>query len=289
MAETPCSQRFACKVLGLRRNTARYRPQRRARDAVLEALLREIYAHHPQLGHRKVKAILNRRLRLEGRPLAGLRLVRRLRRRLCLCVPQPKRKRVRRGLTTGRMPTKAMKPRDVWTWDFLADITTVGGTFRILALIDEFTKQCVGHYVARSINAQDVMRTLAQAISEHGAPGHIRSDNGSEFIARVVRDGLALRGIKTLCIDPGSPWQNGFIESFNASFRKELLDREQFYTLTEARVVIADWVEDYNAYRPHGAIGYLTPYEFTGREPGLRPSGLTQEPSKTTLLEATQL
>jgi hypothetical protein len=107
MAGTPCSQRFACKVLGLRRNTARYRPQRWARDGVLEALLREIYAHHPQLGHRKVKAILNRRLRLEGRPLAGLRLVRRLRRRLCLCVPQPKRTRVRKGLTTGRMPTKA--------------------------------------------------------------------------------------------------------------------------------------------------------------------------------------
>jgi len=98
-----------------------------------------------------------------------------------------------------------------------------------------------------------------------------------------------LRNIKTLYIDPGSPWQNGFIESFNASFRKELLDREQFYTLTEARVVIADWVEDYNAYRPHGAIGYLTPYEFTGREPGLRPGCLTQEASKTTLPEATQL
>jgi putative transposase len=90
-------------------------------------------------------------------------------------------------------------------------------------------------------------------------------------------------------IDPVSPWQNGFIESFNASFRKELLDREQFYTLTEARVVIADWVEDYNAYRPHGALGYLTPDELMGGAPGLRPSGLTQETSKTTLPEATQL
>jgi transposase InsO family protein len=147
----------------------------------------------------------------------------------------------------------------------------------------------VGHYVARSINAQDVMRTLAQAISEHGAPEHIRSDNGSEFIARVVRDGLALRGIKTLYIDPGSPWQNGFIESFNACARRELLDRELFYTLSEARVVFAGWIDDYNAYRPHGAIGYLTPDEFTGREPGLRPGCLTQEPSKTTLREATQL
>ena len=271
MAETPCSQRFACKVLGLRRNTARYRPQRRARDAVLEALLREIYAHHPQLGHRKVKAILNRRLRLEGRPLAGLRLVRRLRRRLCLCVPQPKRKRVRRGLTTGRMPTKALKARDVWTWDFLADITTVGGTFRILALIDEFTKQCVGHYVARSINAQDVMRTLAQAISEHGAPAHIRSDNGSEFIARTVRDGLALRGIKTLYIDPGSPWQNGYVESFNCRFRDECLNGEQLYTLSEARVVISDWICLYNEERPHGGVGYLTPNEAAARPRAFGP------------------
>jgi len=148
-----CSQRFACKVLGLRKNTARYRPQRRARDAFPEALLREIYAHHPQLGPRKAKAILNRRL--------------------CPCVPSPKRQGVCMSLTTGRMPTMALKPREVWTWDFLADITTVGGTFRILALVNEYTKQCVGHYVARSINVQEVMRTLAQAISELGVPSHI--------------------------------------------------------------------------------------------------------------------
>jgi transposase InsO family protein len=289
MAGTPCSQRFACKILGLRRNTARYRPLRLARYAPLEASLREIYAHHPQLGHRKAKAILNRRLRQEGRPLVGLRLVRRLRRRLCLCVPPPKRKRVRKGLTTGRVPTKAAHARHVWTWDFVADITTVGGTFRILAIIDEHTKECVGHHVARSINAEDVMRSLARAISEHGAPGHIRSDNGSEFIARVVRDGLALRGIKTLYIDPGSPWQNGFIESFNACARRELLDREQFYTLSEARVVFAGWIDDYNAYRPHGAIGYLTPDELMGGTPGLRPSVLTLEAPQTTLPEATQL
>jgi len=288
MTGASCSQRFACKVLGLRRNTARYRPLRRARDAVLEAALREIYGHHPQLGHRKVKAILNRQRRKEGLPLVGLRLVRRLRRRLCLCVPPPKRKRVRRGVTTGRVPTKATHARHVWTWDFLMDITTLGGTFRIFGIIDEHTKECVGYHVARSITAKDVLHALARAISEHGAPEYIRSDNGSEFIAKVVREGLAARNIKTLYIDPGSPWQNGFIESFNASFRKELLDREQFYTLTEARVVIADWVEDYNAYRPHGAIGYLAPYEFTGREPGLRPGCLTQEASKTTLPEATQ-
>ncbi len=115
-------------------------------------------------------------------------------------MPPPKRKRVRKGLTTGRVPTKATHTRHVWTWDFVADITTVGGTFRILALIDEHTKACVGYHVARSINAHDVMRSLARAISEYGAPEYIRSDNGSEFIARVVRDGLAARNIKTLYI-----------------------------------------------------------------------------------------
>jgi transposase InsO family protein len=120
-------------------------------------------------------------------------------------------------------------------------------------------------------------------------PWSARSDNGSEFIARTVCDGLALRGIKTLYVDPGSPRQNGFIESFNACARRELLDREQLYTLSEARVVISGWIDDYNTHRPHGALGYLTPDELMGGEPGLRPSGLTQEPSKTTLPEATQL
>jgi putative transposase len=120
-------------------------------------------------------------------------------------------------------------------------------------------------------------------------PWSARSDNGSEFIARTVCDGLALRGIKTLYIDPGSPWQNGFIESFNACARRELLDREQFYTLSEARVVFAEWIDDYNAYRPHGAIGYLSPDETMGAEPAPWPHGLTLEPSKTTLLEAIQL
>ena len=289
MTSSSCSQRLVCKVLGLRRNTARYRPLRRARDAPVEAALREIYAHHPQLGHRKVKAILNRQLRKAGLPSVGLRLVRRLRRRLCLGVPPPKRKRVRKGLTTGRVPTKATHARHVWTWDFVADITTVGGTFRILALIDEYTKECVGWHVAWSIGAADVLQALTRAISEYGAPEHIRSDNGTEFIAGVIRTGLAVRNIKTIYIDPGSPWQNGFIESFNASFRSELLNREQFYTLSEARVVIADWVEDTNAYRPHGAIGYLTPYEFTGRSPGHRPGCLTPETTKTNLPEVAQL
>lgn len=288
-AGASCSQRLACRVLGLRRNTARYRPRRAALHASLEAALREIYAHHPQLGHRKAKALLNRRLRREGRPLVGLRLVRRLRRRLCLCVPPPKRKRVRKGLTTGRVPTKAAYARHVWTWDFVADITTVGGAFRIFAIIDEFTKQCVGHHVARSISAHDVMLGLVRAIGEYGAPGYIRSDNGSEFIAEVVREGLAARDIKALYIDPGSPWQNGFIESFNGCFRRELLDREQFCTLSEAKVVVAGWFEDYNIYRPHGAIGYLTPHELMGREAPLEPPCLTLETSKTTLLEATQL
>jgi putative transposase len=275
MAGTPCSQRFACKVLGLRRNTARYRPLRLARYAPLEPALREIYAHHPQLGHRKAKAILNRRLRQEGRPLVGLRLVRRLRRRLCLCVPPPKRKRVRKGLTTGRVPTKATHARHVWTWDFVADITTVGGTFRILAIIDEHTKECVGHHVARSINAEDVMRSLARAISEHGAPGHIRSDNGSEFIAESVQGFMSEQGIKAIYIDPGCPWQNGVIESFNSRFRKEFSDRWYFHNYDDIMVAMNDWLLDYNRYRPHGSLGFMTPDEFAGKPVDRRAHLLT--------------
>jgi transposase InsO family protein len=147
----------------------------------------------------------------------------------------------------------------------VSDITTRGGGFRTLVLIDEHTKQCVAHHVARRIGAEDVMAVLAKAIESYGAPEHIRSDNGPEFIARTVRDGLANRGIRTLYIDPGSPWQNGYVESFNSRFRDECLNGEQLYTLSEARVVISDWIGIYNEERPHGGVGYLTPNEAAAR------------------------
>ena len=157
----------------------------------------------------------------------------------------------------------------------MSDIKTRGGGFRTLVLIDEYTKQCVAHHVARRIAAEDVMAVLAKAIESYGAPEHIRSDNGPEFIARTVRDGLANRGIRTLTIDPGSPWQNGVIESYNSCFRREFADRWWFHNYDDIAVAMGDWLWDYNRYRPHGSLGFKTPDEFAGKPVDRRAHLLT--------------
>jgi len=233
--------------------------------------------------------LVNRLLAPQGLPSVGLRQIRRLRRVLCLSVPQEKPRRPRRGRTTGRIPTKAAYARHVWTWDFVSDITTRGGGFRTLVLIDEHTKQCVAHHVARRIGADDVMVVLAKAIEAHGALEHIRSDNGPEFIARTVRDGLANRGIRTLTIDPGSPRQNGVIESYNSCFRREFADWWWFHNYDDIAVAMGDWLWDYNRYPPPWRHRLPHPRRTQGGTPGLRPSVLTQESSETTLTEATRL
>ena len=183
LARTTCSERRACRILGLHRNTARYSARPRKAAPEVERALLAVFSRHPRLGHRKAKVLVNRLLAAQGLPAVGLRQIRRLRRLLCLSVPQEKPRRPRRGHTTGRIPTKAAYARHVWTWDFVSDITTRGGGFRTLVLIDEHTKQCVAHHVARRIGADDVMAVLSKAIEAYGAPEHIRSDNGPEFIA----------------------------------------------------------------------------------------------------------
>ena len=193
------------------------------------------------------------------------RIVQRLRRELGLTVPAKKPKKRRRGSSTG-LPTKATHRGHVWTWDFVHDTTVRGGKLRMLNVIDEFTRECLCIYVDRRINARKVRRIISELIDIHGAPEHIRSDNGSEFIERDLRDWLAQNQIKTLYIELGSPWQNGYIESFNARFREECLNREQLWTLSEARVVIEDWRWKYNNIRPHRSLGYITPLEFTQKE-----------------------
>ena len=129
----------------------------------------------------------------------------------------------------------------VWTWDFIADATVRGGALRILTILDEHTRECHVLRVDRALRAPDVLAWLQKAIEEHGAPEYLRSDNGSEFIAKIVQQWLAENHIKTIYIEPGSPWQNGFVESFHGRFRDECLNREQLWTLTEARVVIGDY------------------------------------------------
>ena len=158
----------------------------------------------------------------------GSRIIQKLQRELGLVVPAKK-------------PTKATHRGHVWTWDFVHDATMRGGKLRMLNVLDKHTRECLCIHVDRRINARKVRQIISNLIDVHGAPEHIRSDNGSEFIERGLREWLAENKIKTLYIDPGSPWQNGFIESFNARLREKCLNREQLWTLTEARVVIEDW------------------------------------------------
>ena len=141
----------------------------------------------------------------------------------------------------------------------MADRTDNGGRLRILSLIDEHSRECLALHVARKLTAHDLVEVMERLVVERGAPEHIRSDNGSEFIARILRDWLARRGVKTLYIEPGSPWQNGHVESFNGSLRDECLDRELMLSVAEARVLAEDYRRHYNEERPHGGIGYRTP------------------------------
>ncbi len=233
------------------------------------ARLQALSAQHPRYGYRRIAALL----RQEGWPV-GKRVIQKLHRQAGLRVPPAKRKRVRRGFSTG-LPTKALHRNHVWTWDFIADATVRGGALRMLTILDEFTRECHVLRADRALRSQDVLTWLQKAIAANGAPEYIRSDNGSEFIAHVIRDWLAAARIKTIYIEPGSPWQNGFVESFHGRFRDECLNRETLWSLTEARVVIEDYRQHYNTHRPHSRLGYQSPARYAHQlTQSLAPVGL---------------
>lgn len=235
VAQKKCSGRAACRFLKLSRSIWRYR--RREATATEERLaqrLKELSEKHPRYGYRRIAALLRR----EGWAV-GKRHVQKLRWAEGLRVPPTKRKIVRRGRSTG-LPTKAEHRGHVWTWDFISDATTRGGALRMLTILDEYTRECHVLRADRALKSADVLEWMAKAIAEHGAPEYLRSDNGSEFIAREVQRWLAENQIKTIYIEPASPWQNGFVESFHGRFRDECLNREQLWTLTEARVEVSE-------------------------------------------------
>ena len=147
----------------------------------------------------------------------------------------------------------------LWTYDFVTETTHDGRKFRILSVLDEYTRECVGMKIARHIRSHDVLYLLSELFLEHGVPEHIRSDNGPEFVAKAIRKWLADLGVTTLFIEPGSPWENGYIESFNGKLRDELLNGEIFYTLKEAQILIGHWRLEYNHIRPHRSLGGRPP------------------------------
>jgi len=265
-----CSQRAACRILKLARSTFSYqgRPPT-PRAAQLRKRRLSLSAAAPRYGYRRIAALLRR----EGWRV-GKRQIQRLRREEGLRVPPSKRKLVRRGVSTG-LPTTAAHRNHVWPWDFIADATVRGGTLKRLTILDEYTRECHGLWAARAMKAAEVLPWLQKAVEQPGVPEHLRSDNGSEFIAKVVQRWLKANQIKTLYLEPGRPWQNGFVESFHGRFRDECLNREQLWTLTESRVVVGDYRQKYNQVRPHSRLGCESPAIFAARScPAPAPVGL---------------
>jgi transposase InsO family protein len=212
-------------------------------------------------GYRRITALL----RQEGWRVNHKR-VERIWRREGLKVPQKQPKRKRLWLDESSCIRLRPKYRNhVWSYDFVMTRTHDGRAVKILTLIDEYSRECLALRVGRSLTSQDVLEQLADLFISRGLPDHIRSDNGSEFTAKAVRGWLKWLGVQTLFIEPGSPWENGYIESFNGKLRYELLNREIFTTLLEARVLIENWREEYNHIRPHSSLGYKPPVPGTYR------------------------
>lgn len=245
----------ACRALGLARSAAYYLPRESVESRRLRKEIIALSQKHPRYGYRRITALLRRE-----DWIINPKRVQRVRRQEGFKVSKRQRKTRRLGTSTA-VRQRATKPNHVWSWDFVEDQTERGSKLRMLTLIDEFTRQCLAIHVAWSIRAVDVITVVEAAMERHGKPEHIRSDNGPEFIAYAIHDWLKNSHIETIYIQPGSPWENGHIESFHDKLRDECLNREIFGSLLEAKVLVEQWRIDYNTNRPHSSLGYQTPQE----------------------------
>ena len=250
------SERRACKVLEQARATQRrdlllpYDEKRLTNDIITLA------TRYGRYGYRRITALLNN----EHGWRVNHKRVQRIWRKEGLKVPKKQPKRSRLWLNDGScIRLRPEHKEHVWSYDFMIDHTANGRAFKILNIIDEYTRECLAILVAHKITNQEVIDLLFQLFIFRGIPEHIRSDNGPEFTAKAVRKWLNRLEVKTLFIEPGSPWENGYIESFNGKLRDELLGREIFTTLDEAKVLIEQWRREYNQVRPHNALGYKAP------------------------------
>jgi transposase InsO family protein len=253
------SQRRACRLIGQPRATQRYEATPREYDKKLIRRMEAIAKEHPRWGYRKVTRILkgegwkvNRKKVYRLWVQAGLR------------VPPAKRRKKRRtgsgenGITRHRPEY----PGHVWSYDFVFDETADGRRLKWLTVLDEFSRFDLALEVERHFKSRDVIEVLGRLFDEHGAPAFIRSDNGPEFVAHAVQRWLEERGVRTLFIEPGSPWENGYIESFNGTLRDELLNQEEFGSVLEAKMLAVQWRDDYNHLRPHASLEEATPAAY---------------------------
>lgn len=250
-------------MLGQHRSTQRHPPRDDADEQRLTADIIALAKDYGRYGYRRIHALLG-----NAGWQVSLSVVERIWRREGLKVPkrQPKRRR----LWLGDGSCIRLRPQHrghVWSYDFVEDQTHNGRKYRMLNIIDEFSRECLAMVPLRRFRSNDVIDVLADLFIEHGPPEHIRSDNGPEFVANAVREWLGRLGVTTLYIEPGSPWENGYIESFNARLRDELLKGEIFYSLEEVRIVTGWWRDHYNRARPHSSLGYRPPAPETVKMP----------------------
>jgi putative transposase len=249
------SERRVCRVIGQPRSTQRDVTLVRDDEECLRAEIIRLASQFGRYGYRRITVLLKWR---------GFRVnhkrVERIWREEGLKVPQKQPKRGRLWLNDGScVRLRPTHRHHVWSYDFVADRTHDGRPIKILTVLDEYSRECLAIVVERRLQSDDVLSCLTELFVKHGPPGHIRSDNGSEFTAKVVRHWLKRLDVQTLFIEPGSPWENGYIESFNGKFRNELLNGEIFYTLKEAQVLIGEWRREYNTFRPHSSLKYRPP------------------------------
>jgi transposase InsO family protein len=255
MAEHGVSERMACRVLGQHRSTQRKIPTTPDDEAALTTDIVALAIQYGRYGYRRIAAMLR-----QAGWTVNLKRVERIWRREGLKVPAKQPKRSRLWLNDGScIRLRPEHPNHVWSYDFVEARTHDGRKVRMLNIIDEFTRECLAIRVARKLKGADVIDVLSDLFIVRGVPGHIRSDNGPEFVAKAVRSWITGVGAKTAYIAPGSPWENGFIESFNSKLRDELLNNEIFYSLKEARIIIEAWRRHYNTVRPHSALAYRPP------------------------------
>ena len=249
-------QRASCRILGVNRASARYK--RRPEDPVNGLIREELH----RLSHKHKRYGTPRMTELIRRQGFGVthKRIERIWTQEELRVPR-KRRRRRRGTPVWERPNPATKPNEVWSYDFVADLTLYGQKLKMLTVVDEFTRECLEIRVEKRMGSREVLETLDELITERGAPSYTRSDNGPEFIASKLEMWLREKGVVPLHIEPGSPWENGFVESFNGKLRDECLNGETFWSRAEAQVIVDWWRRVYNEERPHSSLGFKTPAE----------------------------
>ena len=253
--EKGLSERQACRLVNQPRGTQRYQPTQRDDEDELTKAIIALASQYGRFGYRRITIMLQ-----QAGWHVGTDRVQRIWRREGLKVPAKQKPRGRLWLNDGScIRLRPERKNHVWSYDFVQARTHDGRSLRLLTLIDEFTRECLALRVARRLNSHDVIETLGECMLQYGVPDHVRSDNGAEMTAKRVRAWLHALGTKPLFIAPGSPWENGYCESFNGKLSDECLNGEIFYSLREAQVVIGMWRVHYNTVRPHSSLGYRPP------------------------------